>query len=219
MNILTVIACNNQDCIRAEKLIDQILSLNGKKPKGHALIVFTPSVPQENRDKIRITAEVAYKSVTVLPIGLDKSLTDKNHIISNVVYQAAEFIGRNYKTPWLWLEPDCVPLKADWMEQLEKAYEEHPSRYLAGHVKHVTNVAMSRVAIYPNDAVRDFKEMKDGHAGFEFNFVTMSGKSKLFQTIQIDSADDYSKLRKDAVLAHSDKRGVLVDKIVSNSTL
>jgi hypothetical protein len=217
MNILTVIACHNEDCIRAEKLIDHIFALNQKEQKGNVLILFAPSTPQENRDKVRISAEVVFRNVTVLPVNPPKELKDKPEFIAHMVGAAAQYIAKNCKTPWLWLEPDCLPLSCDWMDKITAAYEASPMRYLGGHLKFGEAIGLSRIGIYPNDAARDFEQAISLRIPFEFYAVNMSAKSRLFQTTNIQTENDYGLLRADAVLAHSDKRGALVERLTKQA--
>lgn len=218
MNILTVIPCHNDDSIRAERLIDQIFALNNKQPKGHALIVFAPSVQQENRDKIRISAELAFKSVSLWNVNLPKDLADKSTVVATLMALTAQHIAKHYRSPYLWLEPDCLPLKKGWLEQLASAYSEQPFRYMAGHVKHGDATALSRICICPADATKDFEQAAVMAIPFEFYAVALSSKSRLFQTVVLDSVEHENLIRPDAVLAHSDKRAVLVDKIVDRES-
>lgn len=58
-----------------------------------------------------------------------------------------------FNKPWLWLEPDAVPLQADWLDQIEAAYTEcaaraKPKFFLGGEVKQPQH-RMSGVAVYP----------------------------------------------------------------------
>lgn len=228
MNILTVIACHNSDCIRAERLIDQIFALNRKEQKGHVLLVFAPSVPQENRDKVRISAEVVFKSAAIINAVFTKDIENQasvgnTHIpfVATMMFQAAEYISKNCRTPWLWLEPDSLPLKSGWMEKIVETYESQPMRYMAGHLKRLDKdgkeiFSISRMGVYPNDAVKDFEAANRLNAGVEFFVFHMSSKCRLFQNTTIEHEGDLTKLRPDAVLAHSDKRAVLVDVIVKD---
>lgn len=215
--ILIVIPCHAGDCLRAEKLLDQIIALNRKKQSGHGLLVFAPDVPQENRDKLRITAEVAFKSVGTFGVLMPKDITEKRDITAHMVALTARHISKNFKSPWLWLEPDCLPLKSEWLISITLGYESQPLRYLAGHVKYGDAVAMSKIAVYPNDAISDMEASASMNIPFDFYAVNMSMKSRLFQTVNITSEADSALLRPDAVLAHSDKAGVLIEKITQQS--
>lgn len=215
--ILTVIPCHAGDCVRAERLLDQILALNRKKQSGHALLVFAPDVPQENRDKLRITAEVAFKSVGIFGVLLPKDLVDKQFIAAHMIALTARHISKHFKSSWLWLEPDCLPLKSEWFVLLENGYERQPLRYMAGHIKYGEAIAMSRIAVYPNDAIVDMEASASMNVPFDFYAVNMSMKSRLFQTVNIASKSDFWLIRPDAVLAHSDKSGALIDEITQQS--
>src|SRR5437773_6380480 len=37
---------------------------------------------------------------------------------------AARYIADHFKSSWLWLESDCVPLKSGWLDVLSKEYYE-----------------------------------------------------------------------------------------------
>lgn len=223
MNLITVIACHNTDCIRAERLIDQIFALNHKQQKGHAVILFGASTPQENRDKVRISAEVTFKSVALLyQIPSKIEVQDKASIVGNAMIQAATHIHRSYKSPWLWLEPDALPLKSGWQEKIEETYNSQPMRYINSHMKQIDKdgneiFSISRMGVYPVDAIKDFENAAKEKMGLEYYCVSMSAKCRLFQNLEVKSADDESKLRPDAVLAHHDKMAVLVDKIVEDN--
>lgn len=218
MNILTVIPTHAGDCIRAEKLIDQLFALNRKEQKGHCLLVLAPSVPQENRDKLRISAEVAFKSVTLFTPELGRELKEKPEFVGAMLAKTSMFVVKTFRTPWLWLEPDCLPLSCGWLEKLAEAYEDQPKRYLGGHLKHGEAIALSRVAIYPVDAVRDLEAAAGMQIPFEFYAKDLSSKSRLFQTVKLESSTDNHLIRPDAVLAHSDKLALLVDIVVNNQS-
>lgn len=229
MNLITVISCHNSDCIRAERLIDQIFALNRKEQKGCVFLIFAPSVPQENRDKVRISAEVTFKSTIILNADIPKEIENKasvsgTHapITANLMAQAADYIHKHCHLPWLWLEPDSLPVKSGWMENITETYASQPMRYMASHLKvqdgDKEQFFISRMGVYPNDAAADFKKATELGASIESYVFGMSSKCRLFQQISIQSPDDISKLRPDVVLAHSDKRAELVDVIVEKET-
>ena len=215
--ILIVIPCHSGDCLRAEKLLDQIIALNQKEQSGHALLAFAPDVPQENRDKLRITAEVAFKSVSTFSPALPKEFPDKPAAAATFIGFVAQHIGKSFKSDWLWLEPDCLPLKIGWLSLLEHEYSRQPFRYMAGHLKYGEAIGMSRIAIYPNDAFKDTEASASTNIPFDFYAVNMSMKSRLFQTASITSDADIAIIRPDAVLAHGDKAGVLIEKITQQA--
>ena len=215
--ILIVIPCHSGDCLRAEKLLDQIIALNRKEQSGHALLAFAPDVPQENRDKLRITAEVAFKSVSTFSPALPKEFPDKPTAAATFIAFTAQHVFKNFKIAWLWLEPDCLPLRSNWIRVITDAWDNTPMRYVAGHLKYGDAIGMSRVAVYAHDATRDIEASASTNIPFDFYAVNMSMKSRLFQTASITSDADIAIIRPDAVLAHGDKAGVLIEKITQQA--
>ena len=212
--ILTVIPCHLDDCIRAEKLLDHILNLNKKKQhESGVLLVFAPSVPQENRDKLRITAEVTFKHVVTASPRIEPN-DDKRQIVASMLRSAALNVSSSFRVPWLWLEPDCTPLKSSWLKDISTAYESQPMKYMGGHLKYGEAIALNRIAVYPNDATNDFKESQAADIPFEFFVVNKSSKSRLFQEAKIVETSDIGVVRPDALIVHKDKTGVLHDEIL-----
>lgn len=50
-------------------------------------------------------------------------------------YQAALFVNREIKLPWLWLEPDCTPIRRGWIEEIEEEYYSNENPFLGPIVK------------------------------------------------------------------------------------
>lgn len=63
---------------------------------------------------------------------------------------AARHIQFNQKEPWLWLEPDAVPLKEEWLDAIENEYKQCKMPIMGDKVD-VPNVVLhcSGVAVYP----------------------------------------------------------------------
>lgn len=65
--------------------------------------------------------------------------------------------------PWLWLEPDCVPLSKNWVGTLAEAYQSSPKRFLGAQVlkEQLTQGPphMAGPGIYPPDAYAGIKEL------------------------------------------------------------
>jgi len=212
MRMLTAIPVCREDAIRAELLLDLIYQLDGKKPKGHALLAFAPEVHQEMRDKLKIAALLAFETVDVFDIKqLIVADKEKRSAIWSMFFNVAQHISQNYRWPWLWLEPDCMPVAVGWREKLSEAYDNQPRRYLsrwmnAGDVKFC-----HRVGIYPPNVMGDIQGAQTAQVPFDASIIDRSTKSDLFQQINITSKEEVSRIRQDAVLIHHDKQGVLAD--------
>lgn len=214
INILTVIPFCKGDGALAEKLIDWMFSLNSRKKLGHCLLVPSTDCHAELITKVQISAEVAFESAM---FHNDPSPTDgsKSQRINNKFMAASEHIAKHFKWPFLWLEPDCVPLKPSWLDELADAYAAQPKRYMGPILKYTNpdRICLSRVAIYPSDAVTDLGSHCKSNMPFNIaagdGLVSMAGKSTLFQQLDYRDEADKAKIRPNAVLLHHDKKGQL----------
>lgn len=221
MEPIIVIPCHSQDAPRAERLLDHLLYLRERQPEGFGVVVLSPDVPQEQRDKLRITAELVFKHCEVLNVKeLPKSPDTKDEVVDAMFGEAAKLIHRAYRNIWLWLEPDSTPAATDWDVSLLSDYYMQPKRYMGGHMKYGSNEAkfLTRTAIYPQDAYRDFEMAQSLNIPFKFYAFGMSTKTPLIQNTVINSVDDLTKLRPDAILIHGDKSGDVIGLVKDKTT-
>jgi len=191
MSLLIVIPFNASQAESAEKLCDFIYFISGKQQQGHCLLVASSDVHDEMKLKVKLAAEVAFENVNL-------AVTRANPFSETV-----KLVSQNYKSPWLWLEPDCVPLKKDWLDQLEAAYDVQAKKYMGAYYKNDSGqVFLARQSVYPANAGSD--------RGDDSDVATYSTKCRL---IQIGKYEGVTKLRPDAVLFCSDKTGALINDL------
>lgn len=215
-NILLTIPMHTGDAAVGERLIDWCFQLNNRVALGNALLVFSHDLHDEYRTKLRLAAEVAFETVDVLnaqPIA-DSTKPAK---INRTFQQAAEAIQKHFQWPFLWLEPDCVPLKRGWLSDLHMAYEAQPKRYLAAHLKmdaKTDEAFMGRIAIYPNNAATELAQFTGNSIHFERagagTLLARTTKTRLIQAAAFDPEKGLAGVRQDAMLLHSDKTGELI---------
>lgn len=221
MNLLPILGVSAGDAIQAERLLDLLAIFNRKTPKGAILIAAAPDLHGETKAKLRIAAEIGFEHVDVLEVGWGAvAPTSKTEAVNNLVYSALSHAARCYQAPCLWFEPDSVPIRPHWLEELTLTYWHQPKRYLGsilssndGKVK-----CLSRVAIYPRGAGGELKEACAGKLPFEIAaggiIVPRAGKSKLFQQTPFTSTTERSVIRPETVLLHSDKESVLLSALI-----
>lgn len=221
MHILTVIPFSANDALMAEHLCDLIAALNKNSPRGHCLIVAAPDTHGETHTKIRIAAEVAFETVDFLAVPWLKVIpTTKAESVNHLFYEASIHAARSCQWPYLWIEPDCVVLKENWLKDLTEAYYNQPKRYFGSILASPDGKThcLSRVAVYPRGAGGEMKEFLVGKAPFEIAaggiIVPRSAKSKLFQQLAYTSASPDGAIRNDALILHSDKQSILVNAML-----
>jgi len=216
--ILTILAFYPGDAIQAERLCDWIYCLGGNKPSGHVLLLPDSEVHAELQMKVRLAADIAFETVSLV-VADRFARIGKPERINNLIRCASLTVSRSYRLPWLWLEPDCVPLKPDWREQLVTAYYSQPKRFMGPVLKGpgkdgAEQFVLGRTAVYPIGATMDLEPYC--HALGPFNvaagnvLVDRASKCRLFQQMGYNHETDYDKIRDDAVLLHADKTGQLI---------
>lgn len=216
MQIIPTLAVSANDYPQAEALLDLIAAQRKKSPRGYILIVAAPDLHAEQTKKLQIAAKIGFAQVGLLPVGWKKDAgKGKYEQVNHVMKSAAAHIWRHYKEPFIWLEPDCVPVVSDWLEVIEDEYERQPKLYLGPIVADDKGKKfLGRVAVYPRDCSPDINSHCDGKAPFEISagetLVHRASKSKLFQQLVVNDPADCDKVRSDAVLVHGDKRGILL---------
>lgn len=224
MNLTTVIPCHSGDAVRAEKLLDLILFLQDKQPEGYGVIVLAPDVPQEMRDKLRLTAELVFETVEILNVNpadmpkMERTPETKSVWVDAMFEQAVRRMAKAYKDPWIWLEPDCVPLKRNWKDALHEEYFSQPKRYLGVRLSYGEAKALTMHSVFPADALRDVEAAQELNIPFRFYAFDLSSRSKLWQYETITSLDDRHKISASTVLVHSDKAGVLIEDVMERTS-
>lgn len=216
MKLLIVIPTCKNDAARAEQLIDMTFHLNGRKAQGHCLLVFAPDLHAEMKAKLKLSASIAFESVEEHSVAEIITMT-KHEQCMEMLNSAAQHIYSNFTWPWLWLEPDCVPLKKGWMDTIENAYHNQPRKFLGLKMASNGVTFLMRCCVYPYDAFLLFAQARELNVTLYEYIVNRSPNCRLFQWLAINDIADASKVREDAVIAHHDKKGLLVDWVLGQS--
>lgn len=240
--ILCVIPFHNGDVKLAEKLLEWIKELGGCQ--NHSCLLLADAKVTEVWVKHIISlASAAFRSVSFIRGPAEPDL-DGWPIGPNWMHKTArDFIATKSGLPWLWLEPDAVPLKSGWLDALQSEYdlcrkqclgaviepeEKHLKKYLAG------------VAVYPGDARPLFGDVTEHGGAFDVAkpdlIVPHSHPSQLIQhrwgiknlppvfKQYVSPGDPHNTLTlaaisKQAVLFHRCKDGSLIDVLREARTI
>lgn len=125
--------------------------------------------------------------------------------------------------PWLYLEPDCIPLVADWLAQLETEYATAGKPFLGVKMTVGNESYLNGVAIYPQNVITlapaiATRTMWQQFPEFEVAFDRAGGilsKAHASEKIQLEYRHapftDLKALKPGVVLFHGDGTGSLID--------
>lgn len=164
---------------------------------------------------------------------------------NRMFYAGSEHIHKYLKEPFLWLEPDCVPLKSGWLDKIAAAYQ---GGYL-GHIYKFDNPngpfapidVMSGVAVYPVNAFAQIGGIikarpknawdvsaagpmtKFGtHTNLIHHFFGQKGLPPTFVSAKVDgspiNAKTVAEIHPEAVLFHRNKDGSLINLLGKRMT-
>lgn len=211
------------------RLLQRCLKLSGRVNYTLFLLPFKGL----NFTEIQMHAERAFKDVQVIPDSegiisdwkSDEKIKDAAGPNSMFRQAAWFFYFRKGLGPWLYLEPDCVPMTETWIETLEADHRRSGEAISGVRMEWGDAPYLNGVAIYPANLVTIAPEivtrvMWQQHQDFEVAFDVAGAKgvlSKAHLTDKIQLAyranfkdlTDLSVLKPEAVLIHGDRDGSL----------
>lgn len=166
--MIAVLPFCQKDYPAANRLLHWIFDLGGAK-KYDCLLIADCGTQWSD---CLVALEIANKAFRKASIITNKFPADGWIAGANsLFFEAAERIQRNEQCPWLWLEPDCVPLKPDWLDRISEEYQRCGKPFM-GHIYNAQLLNLPRenlsgIAVYPEDAYSRLKPWRDSPLPFD----------------------------------------------------
>ena len=156
--MLVVTATYQGDIHEAIRLYRWILKLSGELKAHDCLLVADPSTPFDRMIELREIAGQIFREVRlgVMPMTVTGWPDGPNAMFRF----AATYISQDWPQPFLWMEPDCVPMRATWLHEIDYIYSKMPGMFMGdiyGDESDPSKFFMSGVAVYPADAASTLK--------------------------------------------------------------
>jgi hypothetical protein len=218
------VAVNVQGPLTDEDLgliwLDWVRKLNGAMLAGYDLVLLIPQ-------KTAIAPEV------LAPWRSVKRFNENTGVASwprgpNLVFQQIQWFYYHEKLrgPFLWCEPDCVPVAADWLDRIRQQYAACGKDFLGAMVEHIVINNGQRVprhmtgnAVYPHKAYEKApKIMEAVTTGWDVQAADqILPKAHItgliqheFRHAQFTTREELEKtLKPGVVLFHADKYGAI----------
>ena len=237
--MLCVLPVHEGDVFLLLNLLRWIKELGGC-PCHAALIVADAALPWNHAQTAITLASDSFDSVQFITNGepVDGWIPGSNSLWTS----AAAYCSKQEIDGWLWLEPDAVPLRAGWLNALEKAWEGTVSDFLACRYScdqsqtGVPREMMTGVAIYPSNALAFFRPVAEafdvqlsrnalGYVEHTRLIQQVWGELGLAPTFRESAASaprhgyTLDKLDPQAVLFHRNKDGSLIELLRARAKL
>lgn len=238
-----VLPFNERDLPAAIRLLKWCFMLSGTLQTRLFLLPFKGL---DYTGDLPTAADFAFSEVKVIRDGegIESDWQDDGEIRdaagpNSMFRQAAWFFYLNQALgPWLYLEPDCVPLTPDWHPQLESEWRNCGKDFVGATMRHKNaspnDEYMNGVAIYPANAVQlapslvnrtHWEQHPEKEVAFDIAGATevlrrghITKKIQILYRAKFKSKKDYlSKVTREAVLFHGDREGSII-KILGGAT-
>jgi hypothetical protein len=235
--LLVTLPYCNKDIAAAERLLKWIDELNTSL--CHSLLLVGDSLV--SRDKMKEFKSIASRSfhdVEAIIVTVPTNRQAWGTATKAMFEHTASQVSQCYKLPWLWLEPDCVPLKPTWLDELAYEYAFCPRRYMGAHVTASQLKSgpphMAGPAIYPSNAYAELVPYLNNGEHFDLciapHVLPRSSNTDLihhfwgtqelaptFKSAKLEGDPEnvltMAHIKPGAVLWHRNKDGTLIDMI------
>lgn len=169
--LLVVLPYCEKDAGLAKELLTWIKEL-GPEPKHPAiLLVADEVVPRETMVALNTLAKESFTHANTIAAHVPPSRQGWPAGANVLFHEACKEVADCYKWPWLWLEPDSVPLRSLWLDDLTFEYHLSPKKYVGAFVHseqpNLPPVHMAGVGMYPPEAFQSLRQFCAGESAFD----------------------------------------------------
>lgn len=230
--MLVAMAVHAGDCNRLLNNLVWIKQLGGC-PDHDAVIVADAGMEARSVFALKDQASLSFKSVEI--ITTEESV--QGWIAgANALFLTAAHFAQTKNQSWLWMEPDAVPLKPNWIDTLELHYRAKVAHYMGALVKcedpRLPKIHLPGVSVYPSSAYYELVATVRGNTDKAFDISTahisvpQTTESDLFQALwgEMNNPPTFAEkrihgtgtfdlefLNPKAVLFHRSKNGTLIE--------
>lgn len=176
MSLIVALPFCQKDHKEAARLLEWMRELDGHIDH-YLFLVADAAVPIETTKSLIAIGKTVFGNgmVEAMLVKAPAPVGDNYHVPAAAMFgKAAAHIDAVFKWPWLWLEPDAVPLKSGWLDTLSAAYEYSPKRFMGSLAKtdgkDLPATVFFGTGIYPNCAGPELQKFCDGKKAFDIAF-------------------------------------------------
>ena len=153
--LLCVIPYCVKDVDLTRKLLGWIARISPKLAPHACLLAADSAVPHETKVEFNTLAKSIFDfaETAIIAVPSDEVGWPK---AANAMFRIASLhIESCFQLPWLWLEPDCVPMRASWLDEIALSYSRCPKKFMGALIQSsqppMPPVHLAGCAVYPPD--------------------------------------------------------------------
>lgn len=174
MNTSQLLVClpyNVKDAPQARTLLTWIEKLSPKLGPHCCLLAADSLVPHETKLELGNMAKRIFYFAETAIINVPPDITGWPKASNAMFRIASQHIQECFKLPFFWMEPDCVPLKPSWLDELALSYSRCPKRFMGTLIRSqqppMPPVHLAGCAVYPADTFKDMQQFTNGDAPWD----------------------------------------------------
>lgn len=223
-----VIPFDGPHAAAAVRLLDWCSELSGKLDHS-CLLVVSRDISDEALGQASAAARRAFSHVSIIKPAINDrhSWPETPNLLFRTTCRYAATVTRQ---PFFWLEVDCVPLRPDWLECLDREYQRAGKPYV-GFRRDIPIPHITGIAIYPPNVEKynpaSLRENRNKFGGIPFDTVDGDLTLRNAHVTKLihhewgerdkpwtfpDKAS-LERISKDAVLFHRVKDSSLIDRL------
>lgn len=153
--LLIALAYCQKDVALAKSLLTWMGELGGPYPGHSILLAADNAVGMPLKTELHAKAKDLFGHVETMMVDVPANQQGWPKGANRMFHQTSRQIKECFRQPFLWLEPDCVPLKPTWIIELEAEYGNSPKRLMGCFVQSkqpgMPKIYLPGCSIYPND--------------------------------------------------------------------
>lgn len=131
--LLTLPYCN-KDAALLKKCLEWMAELQPHYAPHSCLLVADAAVPHDLKLELNTLARGMFRFAETINVTVPEAQQGWPLGPTLMFASAARQIEEVYCIPWLWFEPDAVPLRIGWLDHLAEEYELTPKRFMGSHI-------------------------------------------------------------------------------------
>ncbi len=158
------------------RLYNWIAKLSPNLQSHDCLLIADPGTAFDRIVQLKSIANKVFREVRLEV--LEKEHKGWPEAANQMFYHAAKYVAQSWPQAWLWLEPDAVPMKPTWLDDLEVEYK-RLGRPFMGDIydveewqKDLPKQCMSGIAVYPADISAYFTHGPNPGKAWDMDFAS-----------------------------------------------